>query len=338
MTEPIYLLTGATGLLGSNILASLLDEGCHVRVLVRNPEKKKVLDGAEVVKGGLLDRQALDRFFDTPPDVDVIVIHAAGIVTLNPDAHNVVYETNVIGTANIIRECIEHDVRKLVYVSSTSALPETAQGTIFESTTHDPTSVIGYYSKTKAEASNLVLEASQKDGLNASIVYPSGIIGPGDHNVGLITSAIRFFAGGKLPVSIGGSFNSVDVRDVSEGIISCARNAGPGETFIMAGECHTVDELLDCVTGEAGVRKPRFSIPLRLLYPLAWIGTQIGKITGKQVVFTDYTVYNLERNNDYSSAKAEQQLGFHARPLRVTVADTIKWLKKEGLIRSRPGR
>ncbi len=332
VTETIYLLTGATGLLGANILDQLLSEGAHVRVLVRDPSRKHVDDRADVVEGDLLDGAALNAFFETPPGPQVIVIHAAGAVTLDPNPNVLVHETNVTGTRNIVDQCVKHDVNKLVYVSSTSALPEVPSGKIEEAGWHDPTQVVGFYSETKAEASNLVLDAVEKRGLDASIVYPSGILGPGDHNLGLITSTIRVFAKGFLPVSIGGSFNSVDVRDLAAGIVSCAASGKPGGTYIMAGDTHTLTELLTLVRKETGLPPPWFTVPLRALRPLGWVGSQYSRLTKKPVLLTDYTIYNLERNNDFSSEKARTKLGFKSRPLEETVRDTIQWLRREDLL------
>lgn len=326
-TETIYLLTGASGLLGTNILELLLARKARVRALVRDPARKHLPEGIEVVDGDLRDARALDRFFAVPRDTEVIVIHAAAVVTLNPYPDAAVRAVNVGGTAAIVNRCVSHHVRKLVYVSSTGAIPEPPSGPITEVEFHDPSRVVGFYSQTKGEASNLVLQAVRERGLNASIVYPSGIFGPGDRNYGLITSAIRFFASGRLPVSIGGSFNSVDVRDLAEGILAAAESSESG-TYIMAGECHTFTELLNAICDEAGVRRPWFTVPLGVLRPLAWIGGRLSRLTNRPLLFTDYTLYNLERNNDFSSRKAATELGFRTRPLRETIRDTIEWLRE----------
>lgn len=332
MSEAVYLLTGASGLLGGSILTALLDEGARVRVLVRDPSRVSIDPRAEVVVGDLLDRSALDALFDVADSRGVIVIHAASIVTLNPNRDELVYQTNVVATSNIIAQCVEHGVQKLVYVSSTGAIPERDAGPIAEVEVHDPAKVVGFYSQTKAEASNLVMRAVREQGLDASIVYPSGIIGPGDHRLGLVTNAMRLFASGRLPVAIGGSFNSVDVRDLADGVIRCARTAKPGTNYIMAGERHTFTELLTAVCEEAGVRRPWFTIPLWVLRPLAWIGDRYSQVVKKTVLLTGYTVYNLERNNDFSSERAARDLGFHSRPLAETVRDTVAWLRDEGYL------
>ncbi len=126
----IYLLTGAAGLLGSNISRQLIQKGEKVRafVLENDPAAKYIPEGAEIVYGDLCDVDSLEKLFDVPDDHEVYVIHSASIVTLRPEPNPKVYAVNVGGTENIINKCLEHHVKKLVYISSTSAIPELPHG------------------------------------------------------------------------------------------------------------------------------------------------------------------------------------------------------------------
>ena len=327
MAKQLYLVTGASGLLGGNVVRNLLSKGAQVRVLVRNPAQKNIPPEVEIISGDLCDKEALDRFFAVPEDTELLVIHAAGIVTLDPKPDHEVRRVNVDGTANIIKKCLEHKVKKLVYISSTSAIPELPKGEpIREVEFHDPEKVIGYYSKTKAEATELILSAVREHNLNASIVYPSGIFGPHDYGFGLITSSMKMLAEGKLPVAIGGTFNAVDVRDLAEGVVACAEKGRQGRTYIMAGECYTFKQLVDMTCQEAGVKGPLCTIPLWFLRPFTWLGVMYGKLKKQPPWFSAYTIYNLERNNNFSAERAKKELGFHCRPLEETIKDTVEWL------------
>jgi len=333
MINQIYLLTGATGLLGSNILKELTESGKSVRILVMPGDKAiaAMPDDIEIIEGDVLDNQALEKFFNVPENTQLIVIHSASIVTMDPKPNEKVYAVNVDGTKNVLKHCVQNKVKKLVYVSSTGAIPELPKGQfITEVNEHDPDKVIGYYSKTKAIATNLVLQAVKENNLDASVVYPSGILGPNDKGGGLITSAIKMVASGSLRIAIGGTFNSVDVRDLASGVIACAEKGRKGETYIMASRCYTFIEFICAICEEAGVKKPFFTVPLWLVKPFSGLGALYGKITKKPAWFSRFTVYNLERNNSFSAQKAEKELGFKCRPLNETVADTIKWLKDEG--------
>ena len=121
----IYLLTGAAGLLGSNISRQLIKEGHIVRALVLkgDPAAQYVPHEAQIIFGDLLNRASLEELFTVPEDSEVVVIHCASIVTLNPDPSPKVYAVNVDGTRNIVEMCLRHRIKKLVYISSTGAIP-----------------------------------------------------------------------------------------------------------------------------------------------------------------------------------------------------------------------
>jgi dihydroflavonol-4-reductase len=335
MSNEYYLVTGATGLLGGNILKELTEKNRRIRILAlpNDPAIAAMPAGVEVIEGDILDNTALDKFFSVPENAEVIVIHAASIVVMDPKPNEKVRAVNVDGTGNIVRHCVERKVKKLVYVSSTGAIPELPKGQLIrEVKNHDPDAVIGYYSITKAMATNLVLQAGRENDLDVSVVYPSGIIGPNDPGSGLITSCIRMVAEGKLRIAIGGTFNSVDARDLASGVIACAEKGRKGETYIMASRCYTFTEFINAICEEAGVGKTLFTVPLWLVRPFSGLGALYGKITKRPAWFSRFTVYNLERNNDFSVEKSEKELGFKCRSLNETVSDTIEWLKQEGKI------
>lgn len=111
----VYILTGAAGLLGSNISRQLVKQGETVRALVLNgdPAAKYVPEETQIVYGDLLDLDSLEELFTVPEGSEVYVIHCASIVTLNPNPNPKVHAVNVDGTRNIIDKCLEHRVKKL---------------------------------------------------------------------------------------------------------------------------------------------------------------------------------------------------------------------------------
>ena len=336
MNSTLYLLTGATGLLGWNILRQLLAQGRRVRVLAlpNDPAIADIPQGVEVIESGLLDDAGLDRFFSVSDNSGLIVIHAAGIISMDPNPNEKVYAVNVGGAGKIVDRCVRHKVKKLVYVSSISAIPELPIGQIIrEAYAHDPDRVIGYYAKTKAMATDLVVQAARKFDLDTSVVYPSGIIGPNDYGGGMVTTAIKWMASGKLRISIGGTFNYVDVRDLAAAVIACSEKGRKGETYIISSRCYTFTEFLRTICKEAGVKMPLFTVPLWIVRPVSYFGNVYIRITKRPAWFSRFTIYNLERNNNYSCEKAETELGFKCRSLNETVADTIQWLRQVGKIK-----
>lgn len=127
----IYLVTGAAGFLGSNVCRELIANGQKVRafVLPNDKSRKYIPDGVEIVLGDLTDEASLEKFFTIPAGMESICLHIASVVTINPDYSQLVMDVNVGGTKNIVRMVKAHpECKKLVYCSSTGAIPEQPKG------------------------------------------------------------------------------------------------------------------------------------------------------------------------------------------------------------------
>lgn len=333
MKNRIYLLTGAAGLLGSNISRQLIERGEKVRALVLSGDSaiKYVPRGAEIIQGDILDTPSLEELFNVPKDMETIVIHTASIVTLDPNPNAKVYAVNVNGTRNIIDMCVKHKVKKLVYISSTGAIPEKPGNEQIKEVKHfEPKEVVGYYSETKAEATQLVLDAVKKyPELDASIVHPTG---PNDYANGPVSSFLIQYVKGEMKAGVEGTFNSVDVRDLAEGVIACCDNGRRGECYIMGNSLVTMNDMFEIVNKAAGLDYKPLILPISVAKILAKIMAIISKITGKKALLTDFAVYNLSRNNNFSYDKAVKELGYKVRPFEETISDEIKWLKAEALV------
>ena len=176
-----YLITGATGFLGSAVVQLLLAHSCRVLALVKNSDPLicTLPNHVAVFYGDLTDKESLRDFFAAGGD-DFCVLHCAGLISIASKPDEALYAVNVQGTQNILDLCQEYHAAKLVYVSSVHAIPEKpAPETITEPDRFAPDGILGDYGKSKSMATALVLEAAQS-GLNASVVLPSGILGPGD--------------------------------------------------------------------------------------------------------------------------------------------------------------
>jgi dihydroflavonol-4-reductase len=335
MKERIYLLTGAAGFLGINVSKTLIDQGKKVRALVLegDPAIKQIPPEVEIIAGNLLDLASLDVFFDAPSNAEIIVLHIASFVTVIPDWIQKVYDVNVTGTKNIIQKCLEYKARKLVYISSTGAIPELPKGqAIKEPGSFNPDTVVGCYSKTKAQATQLVIDAVQDKGMDASIVYPSGICGPGDFAYTFFAQFIVDCANGKLPAGIAGSFNSVDVRDLANGVIACAERGRKGEGYIMSNSFVSIQDIFGLIHRFTGAPQVKLVLPVPVAKVLAFFAETAAKITKKPAMMTTFSIYNLARNNDFDCSKAVRELDFKCRPFEKTIQDTVEWLQKEGKI------
>lgn len=332
-----YLLTGAAGNLGYHVVCRLLEQNADLRALVLPGDRAAggLPAGVERVEGDILNLADLRRFFAVPEGTEIVVIHMAAIVTTYTGFVRKVYEVNVTGTRNLVSLCVEHKVKKLVYVSSSSVIPELPEGrTMSEIPDFDPEKVVGFYSKTKAEASRLVMDAVRNQGLNASIVFPTGMCGPRDSARSHFSQFLIDFSKGKLPAGVPGGFDAVDVRDVAEGIVLCAEKGRAGEGYILGNRYIPLKELFREIHEQTGAKEVKLMLPVWLAKAVIPFCELYYRLRKRPPVFTNVALYNLIRNNNYSSEKARRELGYTVRSFKETIADTLRWMKDAGLIRS----
>lgn len=336
MSKTMYLVTGAAGFLGGTICRQLVDRGEMVRafVLPNDNAMKYVPKEAEIVEGDLCDMKSLRKFFTVPEGVETVVLHIASIVTVNPDFNQKVMDVNVGGTENIIQLCLEHkECKKMVYCSSTGAIPELPKGKkIKEVESFSADKVVGCYSQSKALATQAVLDAVQNKGLHACVVHPSGILGPGDFAVGETTGTVIQIINGEMPMGIDGSFNLCDVRDLAHGTILAADKGKDGSCYILGNKEVSFKAFSKLLMEESGCKPIRFFLPISFANFIAGVLEKQAKKKGTRPLMTTFSVYNLARNNEFDCTKAYKELGYKTRSYKETIRDEVKWLKETGKI------
>lgn len=332
--KPLYIVTGASGYLGRAVVELLLSRGACVRALVHTEQSwLHISSHAEMVFGNVLIPRSLDALFADTAGRDVYVIHSAAKISVKKHDEEA-YHLNVVGTKHIIDLCRKHHVKKLVYVSSVDALdPDAADGPIAEPEGEYRIGRAGSdYAKSKADASNLVLFAVE-NGLDATLVLPSCILGPGDMRGGFTSTMIAVYLIGIPPVSVAGGYDFVDVRDAAAGIVA-ACSAPAGESYILGGGYGTVTEVFDTLANQLGRRKTALTLPTWVLYPavpVLWLYAHVRK---KPTPITPNAIRLLGGGYRYTHEKAARELGFSPRPLEETVRDTARFIQEQKRIKS----
>ena len=322
-----YLITGATGFLGRTVVEELVHHDAQVRALVLHNDPYINLLPKEVhtIVGDVCDKNSLADFF-VDADSRTCVIHCAGIVSVASRPGPKLYQVNVGGTWRILRQCLEHDVGKLIHVSSVHAIPEKPEGCVItESCDFSPGLVDGDYAKSKAAATELVFDAAER-GLNAGSVFPSGIIGPGDVQGGSFTSMVRSFLAGRLPFAVRGGYDFVDVRDVAKGILACSESGEPGKGYILSGHYITIRKMLQLVGKAAKLKYRPICLPLGLAKLAAPYYERRSLKDRKPLFFTPYSVAVLASNGQFSHAAASECFAYQPRPMEETLWDMTVWL------------
>lgn len=330
----LHLVTGATGFLGGHIVRQLLAQGHPVRALALpdDPTMSALPDGVEIFAGDVLNMDSLLRFFQKDPEDHLIVIHCAGIITMRWEVDERAYAVNVVGTRNIVKLCLQNDAR-LVYVSSVHAIPELPHGQMMaEPDTFDPALVVGGYAKTKAEATQAVLDAARMHGLSACTVHPSGLCGPGDTQCGYLTQMFIDYAHGNIPAGVDGGYGFADVRDVAAAILACVEKGRKGASYILDGDFMTVRQIFGVLNHDLHMRRTRLYVPLWVARSFLPLFTLWYRLRGQKPVFNRYSLYTLGINGAFSSRRAREELGFAPRPYRDSIVDAVNWLVSNGRI------
>ena len=334
MSNKLYLVTGATGFLGGTICRQLIERGDKVRAFVLPNDKaiKFIPKDVEIFEGDLCDINSLEKFFTVKEGIETIVLHIASVVTVDPTYNQKVMDINVDGTKNIIDLCLTHkECKKLVYCSSTGAIPELPKGQVIKEVDRfDESKVLGCYSQSKALATQAVLDAVKDRGLNACVVHPSGILGPEDFAIGETTSVVIEIINGEMPMGIAGSFNLCDVRDLAKGTILAIDKGRSGECYILANEEVSFKDFSKMLAEESGCKKIKMFLNLGMANMFAKMMEKQAKKKGTKPLMTTFSVYNLARNNTFDSSKARKELGYTTRSYEETIRDEVAWLKKEG--------
>ncbi len=332
IVKKIYIITGATGFLGNNIIRKLeKNVDSEIRAFVLNGESIKSLENlkCKIYYGDVTKKETLSLIFENIDDKEVFVIHCAAVVYIKAKYNPLVYNVNVNGTKNIVNKVIESKA-KLIYINSVHAIPEKPnKEVITETTDFDPDNVKGLYAKTKAEAAKYVIDAIKNKNLNACIIHPTGIIGPNDFGNSHLTQLVKEITSGKLFACVKDGYDFVDVRDVADGVISACENGTKGECYILSNRYITIKKLCDLICNAQGREKIKIVLPIgiaKLVAPLFEVYYNFKKQTP---IFTKYSLYTLSSNANFSNDKAKEKLGFKNRNIKETIKDTVEWINKK---------
>jgi dihydroflavonol-4-reductase len=322
-------VTGASGHVGNVLCRDLAVKGIEVNALVHKDENDLVNIGAQIIKGDLLDPPSLEKLCE---GVDV-VYHLAAKIAIDERERKKVYETNVNGTQNIIAVCQKLKIRRLVHFSSIHVFDHFPLDKELDENRPLIDNSRMIYEQTKTESERLVLKAANA-GLDAVILTPTAIIGPYDHRPSFLGRALIQIYKNTLPMLVPGGYNWVDVRDIANAAIQAAEKGHSGERYILSGTWVSLRELSSMIAGVSGRKTPSviapsfiaaLGVPFIVLY---------SKLRNEQPLYTRDSLEILTNSNrKISFGKAQRQLGYHPRPLGVTLKDTFEWFINAGLIK-----
>ena len=317
-----YFVTGASGFLGSNLI-NFMNEDSQITILALQNEDishLKLRPNMKIVRGNVLDYKCMLENIKE----DDVVIHMAGIIDISTDDKSMLYNVNVQGTKNVADACLTNKAKKLIYISSVHAfVPKKNKELMDETSSINPEQVVGDYSKSKALATNYIHSLKDK-GLNVSVVYPSGIIGPNDEKVSNTSHLILDIANKKIKARVNGAYDFVDVRDVAKGIIEIAK-LKDDEDFILSGEKITIDEIFQVIDSFLGRNKKTPKIATWFVKMFASLAELYYKVRKQKPLFTKHSLYTITSNCNFTHSKATNAFGYNPIPIKQSILQTLIW-------------
>lgn len=327
----LALITGSSGHVGSNLIRELTKQNYKIRCIDFDGDYS-AYEGfdVEIIKGDITERDSLVPIFK---DVE-IVFHTAALINLDRRYRDQIRLVNVSGTENVCQASLNAGVKKLIHFSSVDAFyrfpieePLLEDRKLIDDLNAVP------YDLSKADGQKIVLDYC-KQGLDASIIHPTSIVGPNDFKPGLPMQEMVNLANGKRKVLPNWGYNFVDVRDLCTTAISAVSKGETGQNYIVGGDYHMYSYIAELMEEQLGRTVLLGTIPDFVSYlglPYEFVKSLITK---KPRVLTVDTLHTGKTGNKVvPSTLARSELGHNPRPIEETIHDMVSFFQKRGLIK-----
>lgn len=323
-------VTGADGLLGSNLVRELLSRGHAVRAFVQPGRQQKTLEGLSIERfeGNLLNEQEVTA---GAAGCDAI-IHCAASTAVWPVRSEIINKVNIDGTKNIIQAVYKNNIQRLVYVGTANSFgfgtKETPgiEGNPYKSATYGLD-----YMDSKYKAMLVVLEEVQKNSLPAIVVNPTFMFGPYDStpSSGAMIAALYK---GKVPGYTTGGRNYLCAKDAAVAIANALTQGRIGECYILGNQNLSYKEIFTTIASTIGVKAPSLAIPSVFAKLYGRIGSLMGNLTGKAPAIS-YPLARISGDEHYyNPGKARKELGLPQTPVETGIKESFEWLKENGYL------
>lgn len=324
-------------MLGSHLLYRLLESKGKVRALKRDTsdlslvkqvfsyyttKPDELLSAVEWVEGDVLEPESLDPAFEGVKKV----YHAAAFVSFKPGDRARLIRNNTEGTANVVDACLAHGIEKMLHVSSTSALGAAAPGEkVDEKMMWAPDKQNSSYSISKFH-SEMEVWRGIEEGLNAVIVNPSIILGPGYWHKGSSSLFTNVYKG--LKYYMNGVTGYVCVRDVVEVMLGLMEKPVSGERFIVSAADLSYRQVFALIASALGVKEPHTEAT-PFLAGMAWRADSFLSLFGGERRITRETVTAGNKKVFFNNSRVKKELGFEFTPVEECIRETAVYFLRE---------
>jgi dihydroflavonol-4-reductase len=327
----MILVTGGSGFVGAAVVRQLLAAGHEVRALIRPTSVRTNLARlpVEIVQGDLRDAASLRRAMAGIR----FVFHVAADYRLWARQPEEIVRTNVEGTRALMEAALRAGVERIVYTSSVATLkPRRDGGPSDETSPLEAASAVGAYKYSKVVAERLVETMVAERKLPAVIVNPSTPIGPRDVRPTPTGRIIIEAAAGRMPAYVDTGLNLVHVDDVAVGHLFALEKGRIGERYILGGQDVLLADMLREIARQTGRSPPKLRLPRGLIFPIAYAAEAVAYFTDREPFVTTTGLRLAKDRMFFTSAKAERELSYRARPYGEAIAEAIAWFRQHGYL------
>ena len=326
-------VTGASGLLGSNLCTLLCKLGYEVICTKRVSSDCSHLKHLKLnwVNADLGDLTSLKDAFKG----SAAVFHCAALVGLGPQLNQELHRTNVVGTQNVLSAVRAAAVDRLIHCSSVDALGLPQNGVPSNESSVWNWDQLGLdfgYARTKFQSEQLVLAAAAKD-IDAVVVNPTFMLGPLDSKPSSGRLVLKL-ANGWLPFYPNGANNFVDVRDVANAMLLALERGKRGQRYILGGENMSYREFFERVIQATGRSARIFAMPRPMAQLAGYCGDVASRLSGVALDLNSENTALGYIKHIFSSEKAQRELGYVISSLDSAIEAALTWFYSRGMLRS----
>lgn len=332
MAGDTVLVTGASGFVGSAVAHALVKSGYSVRALLRPTSNRTNLANLDVgiAEGDMCEPASVAQAMRGVR----FLFHVAADYRLWARNPQEILRNNQDGTRLLMQAALAAGVERIVYTSSVATIACAKDGGVADETMRlGESNAIGAYKRSKVVAERIVEGMIAKDQLPAVIVHPAAPIGPRDIKPTPTGRIIVEAASGRIPAYVDTGLNLVHVDDVASGHLAALHHAKIGEHYILGGQNVALAEFLGQIAIMCGRKPPKLRLPRGVVYPFAYAAEAMAHVTRREPFVTIDGLRMSKQRMFFSSAKAERDLGYKARPYPEALGDALAWFRDHGHLR-----
>lgn len=326
-----FFVTGAAGFIGDLLCRELAKSGHQVIGLCRNLSNAQHFNGINYKVGDVLDSDSLIRAMADSE----YCFHLAAVARQWLPERSTYFDVNVTGTKNVLAAATQQGVKKFVHVSTAGVFSANEDAEWLNEFSPKTTQRKSDYEISKQQAESLVLECAETKRMEAVVVNPTRVFGPGKlSESNAVTKLVRrSIRGGMhfIPRNHHCMGNYVFVNDLINGLILAMERGKSGSQYLMGGDNLSIRQLIEMIDEQCEAKNRIVELPVSLIRIYAHLQLLLAKIFGRQPVLTPQFVDKYLHGSHVSSEMAKRTLGYSQTPMKAAIEQTISWLKTSDL-------